>query len=98
MIKISSVSVEYVRVKLTADVELNSQTVELAILSSQAAEPDDGDWHAATWLTPEGKSRTAGVLVGTGGLVLPNGEYWVWFRLTDNPEKPAKRAGQLIIT
>lgn len=98
MTTIPSISVEYARVRLTADVELNSQTVELAFLSSYTAEPSGGDWHAATWLTPAGTTRTAGVLIGPGALVLAEGTWNVWWRLTDTPEVPARKAGRITIS
>ena len=98
MTSIPSISVEYARVRLTADVELTSQTVELAFLASYSTEPSGGDWVAATWLTAAGTTRTAGVLVGPGQHVLAEGRWYVWYRLTDTPEVPARRAGQISIT
>lgn len=98
MSKIPSISVEYARVSLTADVTLDAQTVELAFMGSYNTEPDTGDWVAATWLTPVGTTRTAGVLVGPGAHVLAEGKYYIWFRLTDTPEVPARYAGQITIT
>lgn len=98
MSKIPSISVEYARVTLTADVTLDSQTVELAFMSSRQAEPTSGDWKTATWLTAVGKTRKAGVLVGPGELELAKGTWYMWFRLADTPEVPARYAGQLVIT
>lgn len=98
MTTIPSISVEYARVRLTADVTLDSQTIEMAFVSGYTGEPASGDWHAATWLTPSGTARTAGVLIGTGGLVLAEGTWSVWWRLTDSPEVPARRAGTITIT
>ena len=97
-VEIPSVSTEYARVKITADVTLGSQTVELAFLSSSTAEPVSGDWQAATWLGDEGTTRYAGVLIGPSALVLAEGTWWCWFRLTDSPEVPTRRAGRLTIT
>lgn len=94
-----SISVEYARVRITANVSLSSQTVELAFMGSRTTEPGDSDWVTATWLGDAGTTRDAGVLVGPGQHVLAEGSYWVWFRVTDTPEIPARyAAGQLTIT
>jgi hypothetical protein len=97
-VEIPSISTEYARVRFTADVELGSQTVELAFMASMTAEPGPTDWKAATWLGSAGTTRYAGVLVGPDGLVLAEAVWWVWARLTDTPEKPAWRAGRISIT
>lgn len=97
-VTIPSISVEYARVSITADVTLTSQTVELAFLSSSTAEPADADWETATWLGDAGTTRTAGVLVGPGALVLAEAVWYVWWRVTDSPEVPARRAGRIQIT
>ena len=46
--KIPSISVEYARVSLTADVTLDAQTVELAFMGAYGVEPGPTDWVAAT--------------------------------------------------
>ena len=97
-VEIPSVSTEYARVKITADVTLGSQVVALAFLTSSTAEPAGGDWQTATWLGSADTTRYAGVLVGPGALVLAEGTYWCWFKVTDSPEAPARRAGRLTIT
>ena len=96
--KIPSISVEYARVSLTADVTLDAQAVELAFMGAYGVEPGPADWVAATWLTPAGTTRTAGVLIGPGQLVLAEGTHYVWFRLSDTPEVPTRQAGQITIT
>lgn len=97
-VEIPSISVEYARVRITADVTLNSQTVALAFLTSSTAEPAGGDWQTATWLGAADTTRYAGVLVGPGNLVLAEGVYWVWWKVTDTPEVPARRGGRITIT
>lgn len=97
-VEIPSISVEYARVKLSADVTLGTQTVQMAFLTSSTAEPTGGDWQAATWLGDAGTTRHAGVLVGPGAFVLTEGEWWVWWRITDTPEVPARRGGRIRIT
>lgn len=93
-----SISTEYARVRITGDVTLSTQTVELAFMGSRTTEPSGGDWHTATWLGDAGTTRDAGVLVGPAGLVLAEGSFYVWFRVTDTPEVPARYAGTLVIT
>lgn len=97
-VEIPSVSTEYARVRLTADVELGTQVVELAFLASSTAEPEAGDWETATWLGDAGTTRHAGVLVGPGALVLAEGTYWIWWRIADTPEIPVRKAGRITVT
>jgi hypothetical protein len=97
-VTIPSVSTEYARVKISSDVSLGTQPVYLAFLTSSAAEPASGDWQTATWLGTADTTRYAGVLVGPGALVLAEGVYWCWFKVTDSPEVPARNAGRLTIT
>jgi hypothetical protein len=96
-VRIPSISTEYARVNITGDVTLSTQTVELAFMSDRSTEPGSGDWHSATWLGSSGTSRDAGVLVGPAALVL-TGTVYVWFRVTDTPEIPARYAGTITIT
>lgn len=93
-----SISVEYARVRITANVSLSSQVVELAFMGSRTTEPSSGDWVTATWLGDAGTTRDAGVLVGPGQHVLAEGTWHCWFRVTDTPEVPARYAGTLTIT
>jgi hypothetical protein len=93
-----SISTEYARVRVTGDVTLSTQTVELAFMSSRGTEPSSGDWRSATWLGTADTTRDAGVLVGPAGLVLAAATWYVWFRVTDTPEIPARYAGTLVIT
>lgn len=99
-----SISTEYARVRVTSDVNLSAQAVALAFTASRTTEPAGGDWQTATWLgTAEttidgGYARAAGVLVGPAGLVLAEGTWYVWFKVTDTPEVVARYAGTLTIT
>lgn len=99
-----SISTEYARVRVTSDVNLSAQPVALAFTTSRTTEPDTGDWVTATWLgtaetTADGNyTRAAGVLVGPAGLVLAEGSWHVWWRVTDTPEVVARYAGTLTIT
>lgn len=101
----SSIATEYARARWTLNAEgvaegltFDAQVVQMAFLASSTAEPDTGDWVAATWLTAAGTSRTCGVLVGPGALVLAEGTWYVWTRLTDTPEIIPRKVGTLVIT
>jgi hypothetical protein len=96
--QIPSISVEYARVRIIANVDLGSQLVEIAFVGSRTTEPVSGDWVTASWLGSTGTTREAGVLVGPGAHVLAEGTWYLWFRLTDSPEVPARYAGTLRIT
>lgn len=93
-----SISLEYAKVDVVADETLGPQTVELALMTTYGTKPSSGDWRAATWLGQAGTSRSAGVLVGPGGLALPVGMYYLWFRITSAPEVPARYAGTFEVT
>jgi len=93
---IPSISKEYARVDVTADVELGAQSISFVFLPkvSPDTEPTGGDpWVTATWLGSAGTTRTAGVLVGPGATVLPEGDYRIWWKLTAAPEVPFRMAG-----
>lgn len=104
MLTIAADSIEYVRVPVSIrenGVWLNptADTVELAFPVEGTA-PVSGDWHAATWetdttTTPD--SYFARALLGTGNFVLTAGIRDVWVRVTDNPELPVRRAGNVEI-
>lgn len=103
---ISSLSKEYVRVRVTARedgavVNPTADTVEMAFTASEA-EPSGGDWKTAEWETDantEPDTYYARCLVGPGGTVaLTDGTYRVWVKITDSPEIPVKRSGLLIVT
>lgn len=98
-----SITQEYARVKLVANAALGTQTVELAFMADYDTKPGDSDWHAATWLEvdqtgPPSWSQHVGVMIGPSNLVLALGTWEMWFRLTDTPERPARRAGRITIT
>jgi hypothetical protein len=106
MLSIPATSREYVQVPVRAlsaglPVDLSADTVEMAFLTSSAA-PTSGDWRAASWdvdSTGSPARYRAQCLVGPGGTAeLAAGVYNVWVRVTDNPEVPVRRAGQLRIT
>lgn len=107
LIKIAATSREKigVRVRGTDDagepVNPTTDTVEFAFTSGREIEPDSGDWVSGSWATFQ-PARTvppiyrATCLVGPGGNIeLAAGRYWIWVRITDNPEVPVLSAGEL---
>lgn len=105
MLSIPATSREYVHVPVRAQsaglpVDVSADTVEMAFQAGSTA-PAPGDWRAASWdvdstITPA--RYRAQCLVGPGGTVeLAAGVYSVWVRVTDAPEIPVRRAGQLRI-
>ena len=106
LLAISSLSKEYVRVRVYAEtngvaVNPTADTVEMAFISGDT-EPTSPDWKAASWetdTTTEPDTYYARCLVGPGGTVtLADGLYQVWVRVTDSPEIPVKKSGELRIT
>jgi len=79
--------------------DLTAFAVDIALITDAGAEPSGGDWHAATWLSPDGiKPKEAALLVGpTAGVVYPSGEFMAFARLTAGAEKPVLPAGRVRI-
>jgi hypothetical protein len=81
-------SVEYLYADVTADRELDSQPVEMAVDTN----PASADWAEATWVGDPGLTRSCRILLdGT----LAAGKYSVYVRITDTPEVPVVKAGVL---
>ena len=104
-VRINSLSKEYVRVEVRAKlagavVNVSTDVVEMAFPAAKV-DPVSGDWKTATWevdTTTDPDRYFARCLVGTGGTVsLADGLYDVWVRVTDSPEMPVKKAGQLVV-
>lgn len=105
MLTISTASLEYVRVPVgavTAGAPVNptGDTVAMAFLAG-VGPPAGGDWKTASWDTDASTyppTYHAQCLVGPAGTVtLTAGVYSVWVKVTDSPESPVKRAGQIKI-
>ncbi|WP_409186508.1 hypothetical protein F9C11_20655 [Amycolatopsis sp. VS8301801F10] len=99
----SALSTEYVEVGIGATaadgtpVDVAALAVDLAIVPTAQGDPLEGDWAPAEHLRP----GVVGVLVGPYGSnprVLARGDYTVWHRTTDTPERPVDSAGRLRIT
>lgn len=99
-----SITKELFKVRITADVVLDTQPVFLAFMPENT-KPTDEDMHVATWQgdsstsiqLPSGQTawfREAGVMVGPDtSIQLVPGGYTVWYKVTDNPEEPWRPCG-----
>jgi len=87
--RISVLSLEYLHVPLSIDVE--GAAFEMAF-TTYGDEADPTEWHSATYA--DGSVR---LLVGPGAVELPVGEWMVWVRVTANPEVPVRQAGRIVI-
>lgn len=98
----SSISLEYVRVPISATVsgasiDPTGDVVAFAFMRPGHA-PTSGDFVAGTWETA-GSEYLARCLIGTGGAkVLTPGLYRIWIKVTDSPEIPARDVDSLTIT
>lgn len=87
---ISSLSAAFVKVPVTAvvsgaDHNPTADAVQMAFTAI-------GDWRTGSWETYQGLFY-ARCLVGAG--VLAVGFYWVWLKITDDPETPVLLSGTL---
>lgn len=105
MLTQSVLSLESVKVPVAvrlsgALINPTSDVVAMAF-PAESVDPVTGDWQAAEWETDSSTvpvTYLAKCLVGPGGTIaLSVGLYDVWVRVTDNPEVPARRAGNLEI-
>lgn len=105
---LSSLTTEYIRVQVVAEkdgVTANptGDVVQLAF-PSRSVNPITADWNDAVWETVVDPvsgvpSYYAKCLVGPSGgaIALPVGKYDVWVRVTDSPEIPTLKAGELLV-
>lgn len=103
MLRVSALSLEYVRVRVQATnagaaVDPSGDTVVMAFPVAGTA-PVSGDWKTAGWETDTTTSPDtyyARCLVGPAGTIaLAAGVYDVWVKVTDSPETPAMKSGRL---
>ena len=85
-------SVEYLKGTVTADHDLDTQPVEVAVTAT--SHPGDEDWADAEWAGDVGTSRKWRLLLDGS---LATGAYYVNVRLTDTPAVPIIPAGMLWI-
>jgi hypothetical protein len=83
-------------VRISADVELGTQDVRVAILQSSSALPQESDWKPAVW---DSDGETVLVLVGPdGGVIeLVKGRWYVYVNIDAPPESPVIYAGPLTV-
>jgi hypothetical protein len=103
---VSSLTTEYVRVQVAVKdsgefVDPTSDLVQMAF-PLPGVEPSGGDWQAASWESDVGTtppSYFARCLVGPlGTVILADGTYDVWVKITDTPEIPVRKVGALVVT
>jgi quercetin dioxygenase-like cupin family protein len=71
--------------------------VQIAIIrvTVPPREPNDGEYHPATWVGDTGKA-TLHIGAGTD-VVLEPGEYAVWSRITVGDRRPVRESGPLTV-
>lgn len=91
MVRISSLSLEYLRVPVKAAVDPINDLVEFAF--TDGPEPGDADWANGGW-EDTGPPYEARILVGPDGDVeLDEGLWTTWLRISHDPERPVIMAG-----
>lgn len=87
--RISVLSKEYITITVTANVNVLDDTVAWAFTDPGV---DPASWTVGDW-DASGRAR---ILVGPGGAVtLTEGLKDVWLKITDSPEVPVRRVGQI---
>jgi hypothetical protein len=87
---------EYVKVRVTADIDLSSGTVEIGI----GPPLDSPTWQSAVWVgaplsTPDGYEHTIRTSLVWDTTSVQTGYWEIWGRVTDTPEIIVRRAGML---
>jgi hypothetical protein len=82
-------SVEHLAATVTADIELDAQTVEFST--------DGETWHAADWEGDPGLTRTARTVAPITWESTGRGPVPVLVRVTDTPEVPIIIAGEVLV-
>lgn len=77
---------------ITADHDIHSDTVQVSL--GTAAEP--GSWVAPTIDPPQNDVKTRVVKLLVNNSTEP-GTYWLWVRLTDNPEVVPRRGHKIVV-
>lgn len=104
MLAVSKASTEYIRVPMSSEragapYDPTGDTVQMAFLAG-AGPPADADWKTASWdtdATTYPATYWAQCLIGPAGgtVTLTAGVWSVWVKVTDSPEVPVRRAGQI---
>lgn len=107
-------TLEYLRLRVSAAVNGNqsynptNDAVQIGFVPKgggnlQSTAPTNPQWYNGSWETTTITGQTAyvaRVLVGPGGTFTPTAgtAYWVWIKITDNPEIPARQIAELVVT
>lgn len=105
MIRVSSLSLQYVRYQvratlLGADYNPTGDTVQFAFTDGS----DPAAWVAGAWETStdpdtDQTSYVARCLIGPGSSnALTKGKWYAWVKITDSPEVPVILAGTILVT
>lgn len=97
---INSNSLEYLPVQIIANKGGSpyDPTGDDGYIATPVAGSEPSEWFAASWETI-GSDYYLRILVGTGGdVVLSQGTYDVYSKISDDPETPVTFAGKLFIT
>lgn len=100
-VKVNSLSKQYVRAEVQAKLSgaYVNPTADVVEMAFPAVTVDPSVWVTASWETDATASPTryyARCLVGpSGAITLTDGLYDCWVRVTDSPEIPVMKAGQV---
>lgn len=102
-VKLNSLSKEYLLVEVEVEVDgaahdPTGDVVEFSFVVF-ATDDDPSVWASGEWETDPGLPAKyfARILIGPGAVVVTDGKYHVWIRVTDSPEIPVRRVGVLTI-
>lgn len=84
-------SVEYLAVRVVADVTLADDLPVALSFDRDSNDPAAATWHDAAWEGAAGTTRTASLLVNDA--ILGSKSARVFVRITDDPEVPIVQAG-----
>lgn len=95
-LSLSSLTREYVKTTVTANVNPTATPPEFAFMPA-GVEPAEADWETGEWES-NAAPYVARILIGPGGtVVLADGKYKAWIRLTANPERPVEQFDSLTV-
>ena len=96
--RLSSLSTDYLRYKVTVAEDPTGDAVAFAFTTSNTP-PGDGDWHSGSWETYANGSAVARILIGpaNSGHALAVGSWIPWIKITDSPEIPVRQMPTLTI-
>ncbi|MEV4091440.1 hypothetical protein [Streptosporangium saharense] len=95
MEQMSSLSLEYLG--FYVDNAIGSEQVEIAF-TVPGVEPLEGQWNPASWGAVNRGGAVARIRVGPGAVVLPDGTYQGWVRVTRPDERPVLASGLVTVT